>query len=118
MEQVWQQLALCASHPPETFFLGGATGDELTAREVQAKQICRGCPVLRQCRDHAVNNQSYMATWGATTPRERKRIRRWGQYARPVSAARGMCTETRKCSTVDYRSGRCSLDVPIEPCDG
>lgn len=36
-----------------------------------AKQICRGCPVLRQCRDHAVTANEPHGVWGALTPRER-----------------------------------------------
>lgn len=79
MEQDWQQLALCAGHPPQTFFLDGASGDALIAREVHAKQICRGCPVVRQCRDHAVNAPELHGIWGATTPRERERLRRRGE---------------------------------------
>lgn len=85
MEQDWQQLALCATLPPETFFLDGATGGELTAREGQAKQICHACPVIRQCRDHAVNAPELHGIWGATTPRERERMRRCGRYAPAVS---------------------------------
>lgn len=36
-----------------------------------AKKVCRECPVLQQCRDHAVTANEPHGVWGALTPRER-----------------------------------------------
>ena len=43
-------------------------------REIQAKQICLGCPVLEPCRRYAVESQEPHGVWGATTPRDRERL--------------------------------------------
>jgi WhiB family redox-sensing transcriptional regulator len=39
--------------------------------EARAKLICADCPVLTQCRDHALSVPETWGIWGATTPRER-----------------------------------------------
>ena len=65
----WNKIGSSSHCAPLTlrrpYFLDGATGDELTAREVQAKQICRGCPVIGQCRDHAVNEPELHGNLGS-----------------------------------------------------
>jgi WhiB family redox-sensing transcriptional regulator len=40
-----------------------------------AKNICRTCPVLSECRDYAMANPSLSGTWGGTTEQDRHRIR-------------------------------------------
>jgi hypothetical protein len=41
------------------------------AQEERAKRICRDCPVIAECREHAVRTPETYGIWGATTPRER-----------------------------------------------
>ena len=36
-----------------------------------AKEVCLECPVLEQCRDHAVTANEPHGVWGALTPLER-----------------------------------------------
>jgi WhiB family redox-sensing transcriptional regulator len=43
------------------------------AREERAKTICRGCPVLEQCRRHALAVREPYGVWGAMTAEERRR---------------------------------------------
>jgi WhiB family redox-sensing transcriptional regulator len=42
----------------------------------QAKAICAGCPVRRQCLDFATANDLGYGIWGGTTPEDRRRNRR------------------------------------------
>jgi WhiB family redox-sensing transcriptional regulator len=42
----------------------------------KARAICRGCPVLFECRTWAIGVKSLEGMWGATTPEERKQLRR------------------------------------------
>ncbi len=72
----WQRHACCRARP-ELFF-GPDTATESPAararREDQAKQICRPCPVVGDCRSHALRAPESHGVWGATTPIERARI--------------------------------------------
>jgi WhiB family redox-sensing transcriptional regulator len=42
----------------------------------KARAICQGCPVLFECRTWAIGVKSLEGMWGATTPEERKQLRR------------------------------------------
>jgi WhiB family redox-sensing transcriptional regulator len=42
----------------------------------RARRICQGCPVLFECRTWAVGVKGLEGMWGATTPEERKQLRR------------------------------------------
>ena len=48
-------------------------GTARARRESRAKQICEGCPVLVQCRDHALNTGEPYGVWGGMTELDRKR---------------------------------------------
>ncbi len=39
-----------------------------------AKQVCRGCPVLEQCRRHALAVQEPYGVWGGLSEGERNDI--------------------------------------------
>ncbi|WP_406324422.1 WhiB family transcriptional regulator [Streptomyces niveus] len=64
----WHEDAACASVDPEVFFPG--SGQPVRP----AVQICMGCPVLRQCADHAVERETH-GVWGGLTERDRQRLR-------------------------------------------
>ena len=70
-EWSWQQRGLCRDHPAEVFFPEEARGRPLRRREDAAKAICRTCPVLDQCRAHALSAPEPYGIWGAMTARER-----------------------------------------------
>jgi hypothetical protein len=46
-----------------------------TARERQAKEVCRKCPVSAKCLDEALDMEE-VGIWGGTNTQERKRILR------------------------------------------
>jgi WhiB family redox-sensing transcriptional regulator len=69
----WQAQGRCRESAPELFFPEdyGRTG--LRAREEQAKQICRDCPVVTHCREHALNMPETHGVWGAMSALDRTR---------------------------------------------
>lgn len=67
----WARLGRCRSAPPSLFF--PARGDD-TSRAVE---ICRGCPVLDECREYALAAPLVLSgIWGGTTGLERRRLKR------------------------------------------
>ncbi len=67
----WTLDALCAQTDPEEFFpdKGGSVGVEA------AKAICRRCLVTAECLDYALTNNEDHGVWGATTARQRRKLR-------------------------------------------
>lgn len=79
----WQLRGSCHQVAPEVFFPEDSGRYGLRGREEQAKRICRECPVLAECRSHALAMPETHGIWGAMTPSERAR----GRAAERVSAA-------------------------------
>jgi WhiB family transcriptional regulator, redox-sensing transcriptional regulator len=48
-------------------------GQARAARDERAKAVCRGCPVLAACREHALTVREPYGVWGAMTVEERRR---------------------------------------------
>lgn len=68
----WQYLGLCRTVSPEVFFHPeGERGPARRRRDERAKQVCRQCPVLDQCREHALRVREPYGVWGAMTESER-----------------------------------------------
>lgn len=42
----------------------------------RAKRICRRCGVVSECLEEALDEPGLQGTWGATTERERRQLRR------------------------------------------
>lgn len=81
----WQLHAACRDVNSVVFFGPDREGqNSRERREREAKLVCRGCPVLRQCRDHALRVGEPYGVWGGMTARERDRYRR---YVRPGSGS-------------------------------
>ena len=68
---MWQRRGRCLDLPSEVFFPEDATRGHRRANEERAKRICRDCPVVAECREHALRTPETYGIWGATTPRER-----------------------------------------------
>lgn len=63
----------CKSVDPELFF----PEDYLDrATVLKAKAVCNSCPLTVACLQYALSDSSLEGVWGATTPRERKNLRR------------------------------------------
>lgn len=65
----WQERGLCAETDPEAFFpeKGGSTRE--------AKRICQGCEVRRECLDYALANDERFGIWGGLSERERRALK-------------------------------------------
>lgn len=71
----WQLDSACRGMDSEVFFHPeGARGSARTRREEAAKAICASCPVLEQCREHALAVREPYGVWGGLTESERTRI--------------------------------------------
>lgn len=75
--QSWQSMAACAGIGTDMFF-GTDDGPPEQSAERRAKKFCitSRCPVLLQCREHALNLPERHGCWGATTSKERADILR------------------------------------------
>lgn len=70
VDQNWRSAAACAGSNVDLWFAVGA------AEHKQAKQVCRGCDVRRECLMYAMEAPVDHGIWGGLTERERRRFRR------------------------------------------
>lgn len=71
----WQFEGLCRTVSPDIFFHPeGERGAARRRRDEKAKMVCRGCPVLLQCRQHALQVREPYGVWGALSEDEREAI--------------------------------------------
>lgn len=68
----WQYQGACRDADPSIFFHPeGERGGTRRRRDEAAKAICATCPVLQQCREHALAVQEPYGVWGGLTEDER-----------------------------------------------
>ena len=67
--QPWMADANCAGVDPELFF------PQRGESTVEAKAVCRACPVRAQCLDYALSINERNGIWGGTSERQRRTIR-------------------------------------------
>jgi len=71
----WQLQGLCRELPTEMFFHPeGERGPRRRNREMAAKAACNTCPVLAQCRAHALAVREPYGIWGGLSEEEREAI--------------------------------------------
>ena len=74
--ETWQLKAACQGpqaplfFPPTTF----ERKEEKEDREADAKHICSGCSVRRDCLDYAIRIREPHGIWGGTTEIERRAL--------------------------------------------
>jgi WhiB family redox-sensing transcriptional regulator len=66
---MWMTRGTCAEVDPDLWQPTGGASPEA------AKRICRECPVVRICLEHALARPGIDGVWGATSERQRQRIR-------------------------------------------
>jgi len=67
--------AACRGLDSEMFFHPeGERGSAKQAREHAAKALCASCPVMMQCRAHALKVREPFGVWGGLTESERQVI--------------------------------------------
>jgi hypothetical protein len=70
----WWTRAACRDAELAVFFSpDDERGHARDRRETQARQICRPCPVLAQCRDHALVVGETYGVWGGMTEGDRRK---------------------------------------------
>lgn len=73
----WQFDGACRDVDPEIFFLEyNERGTKKRKKEVAAAAICNTCPVIAQCREHALKVPEFYGVWGGLTEEQRWSILR------------------------------------------
>jgi WhiB family redox-sensing transcriptional regulator len=68
----WQYEGACRTVEPTIFFHpDGERGAARRRRACAAKAVCAGCPVITQCREHALRVREPYGVWGGLTEDER-----------------------------------------------
>ncbi|NBR24411.1 MAG: WhiB family transcriptional regulator [Micrococcales bacterium] len=76
-EWAWQEQSNCREADSDLFFLDPLMrGKEKRDRERAAKKVCKGCPVVQQCLNHALSIPEFFGVWGGMTADERNSILR------------------------------------------
>lgn len=98
----WQLDATCRGMDVEIFFHpSGERRREKQRRIDQAKSICHGCPVLEECRRHALRTREPYGIWGGLSEDERAEIlgvgnlRYSGKRRRKYSAPEAIAAPTQ-----------------------
>ena len=65
----WRAAARCRTTDAEGLFVTGA-------RQREAREFCRTCPVRTECLAHALDQRIEFGVWGGTTERERRALLR------------------------------------------
>ena len=83
----WRSAGACLSADPDLFFPISSAGPG--ERQIaQAKMICAGCQVRRECLEFALAHDQVYGVWGGTTPEDRQRDRRRRRRRAAAAAAR------------------------------
>jgi WhiB family redox-sensing transcriptional regulator len=78
----WQLQGLCRDVDSTLFFHPeGERGPARRNRDLAAKAVCERCPVLRECRQHALKVREPYGVWGGLTEDERLEILERGAVA-------------------------------------
>jgi WhiB family redox-sensing transcriptional regulator len=71
----WQLQGSCQGLNSNVFFHpDGERGSARSRRADRAKAICKRCPVLEQCRRHALSAREPYGVWGGLTEEERREL--------------------------------------------
>ncbi len=69
----WQMQGACRTTGSEIFFHPeGERGPSRRNRDLAAKAVCLTCPVLVQCREHALRVREPYGVWGGMSEHERE----------------------------------------------
>ncbi len=69
----WQLHGACRDADPTLFFHPeGERGPARRNRDAAAVAVCSGCPVMTQCRSHALKVREPYGVWGGLTEDDRE----------------------------------------------
>lgn len=71
----WQLRGACRGQDADLFFHPeGERGPARLGRELAAKALCAGCPVVTQCAAHALACREPYGVWGGLSESEREAV--------------------------------------------
>ncbi len=71
----WQQHGACRDVDPDVFFHpSGERGPDKEDRDQAARAVCATCPVITDCRRHALAVREPYGVWGGLTIEDRERL--------------------------------------------
>ena len=70
----WQLAARCRGRDDLFFHPHGEREPSRGTRERAAVEVCRSCPVRRECLEHALESREPYGVWGGTTEAEREQL--------------------------------------------
>jgi WhiB family redox-sensing transcriptional regulator len=74
-EWSWQLRAACRGASPAVFFHPDQErGQARRNRDAEAKAVCARCPVIAQCRRHAIIAEEPYGVWGGQDETERRLV--------------------------------------------
>ena len=73
-QENWRSSAACRSADPDLFFPISSSGPSM-AQVAEAKAICTGCPVRRDCLAFALRTHQVYGVWGGLSEQERYPLR-------------------------------------------
>ncbi len=81
----WQLHGACRGADTLLFFHpDGERGSARRRRQVSAKAVCARCPVLDECRRHALQVHEPYGVWGGMSEEERSRVLTEDRIVLPV----------------------------------
>ncbi|MFC4122079.1 WhiB family transcriptional regulator [Nonomuraea zeae] len=83
--KAWEARGTCRDHDPDMFFLPWYQARHPDVKA--AKAVCRGCPVLEDCRQFTITHPWWTSDgiWAAMTPSERRRAHGGYRYERTAA---------------------------------
>ena len=86
-EWQWQRLGACRGMDSAVFFHpDGERNPSRSRRTEQAKQVCRSCPVIQECRRFALASREPFGVWGGLGESERRAVLARRDSARTADA--------------------------------
>lgn len=70
--QEWRERAMCIGLDPEAFYFDNPDRDSDNISTVV--EVCRACPVVRECLTYALERRERFGIWGGATSSERDKM--------------------------------------------
>lgn len=71
----WMRRGACRDQQDPDLHFPAGEGRAFRRQIIDAKQVCAGCPVLAECREHSFSEPEPYGIWGGLTEGERRDVR-------------------------------------------
>ena len=76
----WQERGKCREAANELFFLDDGEKGAVKRRKIElAKRVCKACPVINECTQHALSLPEPYGVWGGMSEEDRKKMVKRGR---------------------------------------